>query len=198
MRHYYTREICAETYGRWKLFLEAEMNEIMPYYNKLYESELLKFNPLYDVDLTTVHSRDEQRGEESSVVNSNEESRSNSNSRQSNSVNSDENIIKNLDTPQGGLSGLVTDNYMTNGQVNNGNTAYTGNERGSGSSSGKSSGVSAGNRDVKSLESYLEHVAGKNGGENYSKKLNDFRKTFLNIDMQIINDLKSLFFGLWE
>lgn len=52
LKHYYTREICAETYGRWKLFLDARMNEIMPYYNKLYESELLQYNPLMDVDYT--------------------------------------------------------------------------------------------------------------------------------------------------
>ena len=57
LKHYYTREICAETVGRWKLFLDARMNEIMPYYNKLYESELLKFNPLYDVDYTRTSNR---------------------------------------------------------------------------------------------------------------------------------------------
>ena len=52
LRHYYTREISEETYGLWKLRLDDRMNMIMPYYNKLYESELIKFNPLYDVDLT--------------------------------------------------------------------------------------------------------------------------------------------------
>ena len=52
IRHYYTREICEETVGLWKLRLEDKMNEIMPYYNKLYESELLKFNPFYDIDYT--------------------------------------------------------------------------------------------------------------------------------------------------
>lgn len=57
LKHYYTREIAAETVGLWKLFLDRRLNEIMPYYNKLYESELFKFNPLYDVDLTTEHTR---------------------------------------------------------------------------------------------------------------------------------------------
>lgn len=52
LRHYYTREICAETVGLWKLWLDARMNEIMPYYNKLYESALIEFNPLHDVDFT--------------------------------------------------------------------------------------------------------------------------------------------------
>lgn len=60
IRHYYTREISEETYGLWKLRLEDRMNVIMPYYNELYKSTLLEFNPLWDVDLTTKHegSRD--------------------------------------------------------------------------------------------------------------------------------------------
>lgn len=55
LMHYYTREICEETVGLWKLRLMARLNEIMPYYNQLYESELLKFNPFFDVDYTTTH-----------------------------------------------------------------------------------------------------------------------------------------------
>lgn len=38
IRHYYTRELCAETVGRWRMFARAAMHEIMPYYNQLYES----------------------------------------------------------------------------------------------------------------------------------------------------------------
>ena len=56
LRHYYTREICEETVGLWKFRLETRLNEIMPYYNKLYKSELIDFNPLYDTELTTENS----------------------------------------------------------------------------------------------------------------------------------------------
>lgn len=70
LKHYYTREICEETVGLWKLRLNARMNEIMPYYNKLYESELLRFNPLYDVDLTTSHLRSKDENETSTGSNS--------------------------------------------------------------------------------------------------------------------------------
>ena len=52
LKHFYTREIGLETYGLWKLKLNTRMNEIMPYYNKLYSSELLEFNPLYSTNLT--------------------------------------------------------------------------------------------------------------------------------------------------
>lgn len=50
LKHYYTREIGEETVGLWKFRLATKMNEIMPYYNQLYKSEALEFNPFYDVD----------------------------------------------------------------------------------------------------------------------------------------------------
>ena len=50
LKHYYTREIAAETYGRWKLFLESRMLEIMPYYNQLYNSTLLEYDIFDDVN----------------------------------------------------------------------------------------------------------------------------------------------------
>lgn len=53
LRHFYTREIGEETVGLWKLRLQQTLNEIMPYYNKLYETELMEINPLYNVDLKT-------------------------------------------------------------------------------------------------------------------------------------------------
>lgn len=46
LRHFYTREICEETVGLWKLRLEDKMNMLMPFYNKLYESELISIAPL--------------------------------------------------------------------------------------------------------------------------------------------------------
>ena len=53
--HYYSREIGYETVGLWKLKLNQKMIEIMPYYNQLYESELLQFDPLKNVDVTRTH-----------------------------------------------------------------------------------------------------------------------------------------------
>lgn len=55
LRHYYTREIGEESVGLWKLRLDDKLNMIMPYYNKLYESELIKFNPMWDVDVQNEH-----------------------------------------------------------------------------------------------------------------------------------------------
>ena len=68
IRHYYTREICCETVGLWKQMLATRMNEIMPYFNKLYESELLSFNPFYTVDYTRDFERINQDNTEDNVT----------------------------------------------------------------------------------------------------------------------------------
>lgn len=46
IEHFYFREIGQETPDRFNFFLRRKMNEIMPYYNKLYESEMIEFDPL--------------------------------------------------------------------------------------------------------------------------------------------------------
>ena len=45
--------------------------------------------------------------------------------------------------------------------------------------------------------STTENVVGKQGTESFSKLLNEYRDTFINIDMQVINEFSDLFFGLW-
>ena len=57
LKHFYTREIGLETVGLWKLKLNTKMNEIMPYYNQLYKSALLEFNPLWTDDYQALHNR---------------------------------------------------------------------------------------------------------------------------------------------
>lgn len=46
IRHYYMREIGCETFGMWQLMLCDKLNEIMPYYNQLYNSQLIEIEPL--------------------------------------------------------------------------------------------------------------------------------------------------------
>lgn len=67
IRHYYTREIGLETYGLWKFKLQTKMQEIMPYFNLLYESADLKYDILHDYFIERVHTGEgtqESTGEE--------------------------------------------------------------------------------------------------------------------------------------
>src|SRR5574344_2432049 len=94
--HYYRREIGFETVGLFKLYLERKMREIMPYYNQLYKSELLEFNPFYDVDLTR-DSKTNHKGEDAFQKNST----SNSSRKTSDNVN---NVGKVMDNSTEGSS----------------------------------------------------------------------------------------------
>lgn len=121
LRHYYTREIGLETVGLWKLKLQDKLNMIMPYYNQLYKSELLEFNPLYDVDLTTNRSGN---AESDNSVLRNEEG--------TGSRNSDRDISRKLD---GGESRNVEEKTSTNtGRVAEGETVNS--ETSSGTTTG--------------------------------------------------------------
>lgn len=53
------------------------------------------------------------------------------------------------------------------------------------------------NRTINNMEDYFEHIVGKRGSITYSKMLDEFRKTFLNIDKMVIDELDDLFFLLW-
>ena len=46
LKHFYTREIGAESFGLWKLQLNRRMEEIMPYFNQLYLSTKIPIDPL--------------------------------------------------------------------------------------------------------------------------------------------------------
>lgn len=51
--HFFFREIGQETPDRFNFMLERKMNEIMPYYNKLYTTQLQDIDPLLTEYLTT-------------------------------------------------------------------------------------------------------------------------------------------------
>ena len=260
LKHYYTREISEESVGLWKLRLNTKLNEIMPYYNKLYNSELLEFNPLYTVNLTRDKKTDfdsDKQGKENitdktdttnttdttSNRNYNQtkeyendgtynESTSSTSSATNHTASEGDESSTNYelfsDTPQGALNGVDSETYLTNAKK----STHTGHTEGSadGTSSENASGTkgsathdegtesASGTDDVvgnastigsveykrnkgdseaiTSTEDYLEHVVGYEGTTG-SKMLKEFRETFLNIDMMIINELEVLFFQLW-
>ena len=184
LKHFYTREIGLETYGLWKLKLNDKLNLIMPYYNKLYESELLEFNPLYDVNYTRSGSESLSQSESTSNSLSSSESNSASNSSQG----SEWSLYQ--DTPQNGLTGVTDYSYLTNATNNKNN----------GSSQALENRVASSNtigaRQALDTKGYLESIQGYQNN-NPSKLLEDYRDTFLNIDMMIIGELENLFMGLW-
>lgn len=177
LRHYYTREIGLETIGLWKLKLEAKLNEEMPYFNQLYKSALIEFNPLYDADYTKEH-KGKGSGE---GVNS------------SKTVNSDTDVSSGTtwnvfsDTPQGSLVNVENETYLTDARkiIGNNTTNRNGNTNTDGTNS------------YNNTDEYIEHIVGKFPGRDYSKLIESYRKIMLNIDMDVIDSLGDLFMKIW-
>ena len=169
LKHYYLREICCETVGIWTLWMNTRLEEIMPYYNQLYESAKIEFNPMHDVDLTREHKRTENEKSNGNLTSTN------------NSTNNSKELYS--DTPQGSITNLENSAYLTNATITENET--------------NSNSDSATTNNVNTTEDYIETITGKQGTENFSSLLNKFRETFLNIDMQVIDEFSDLFFGLW-
>lgn len=169
IRHYYTREIGAETVGRFRMFVRDAMHLIMPYYNQLYESEMLasEMEPLGDRNIKHV--------EHAWGTGSNEgqnEGRSTTNSQ---------NVYQ--DTPQSEMIPAQIKNlqYATNVNLDEGSeTASV-----TSSSSGEYDNM------VEKTESGYSR--------SQSELLLVYRKTFLNIDNDIVHDIElaQCFMTIW-
>lgn len=162
--HYWMREIGAETAGLFKLYLNRTMCEIMPYFNQLYKSTQLDFDPLNAYNYTETNMELENV--------------------ESDGTRTDTADGKSLysDTPQGLLdNGAIADGkYLTSATLND------------------SSASSTANNLQKRDRNFEKKVRG-NMYHNLSELLKDYRETFLNIDMEIINnpELQNCFMKLY-
>ena len=184
LKHYYTQEIGEETVNLWKLRLDTRLNEIMPYYNKLYESELLQFDPM-------INNRYRKDGGRTGQT-SNQESSSGNSATETKMTSGTWDLYS--DTPQGGINGVeaAAGNLAGNGYLSNARKVYNDGKPDNSTTSTSGSVSGTGN----STESWFENFSGLTGMTG-SKALNELRETFLNIDMMIIEELQDLFMGVW-
>ena len=185
LKHYYTREISAETVGLWQLWLNTRMGEIMPYYNKLYESALLEFDPFKD----TNYSRNHGGTFTGDTVRNGRNEIDVNNSVTSNGTSNSKNLFS--DTPQGAITNIENESYLTNATlIKDTDTNKTDTKGNSTTQNTETTGIT-------NTDNWIETIVGKQSTISYSKLLQEFRDTFLNIDVMIINDLSDLFMNLW-
>lgn len=188
LKHYYTREISEETVGLWKLRLNTKFNELMPYYNKLYESEKLKFDALTTFNVTK-NSKNENKSDNKLT----EESTIKSNGTAKGVVKAtNEGRDLYSDTPQGALTNVENETYLTNARkvIDNDKTDSESSNTSNTSNNRNSANV------FTSVDTYLENVSGYSGASPADLLLK-YRETFLNIDLMVIEAMSDLFFNLW-
>lgn len=221
IRHYYTREIAAETFGLWKLWINERMCLIMDYYNGLYESAALKYNPLINVDYSRTGIKNDVENGNSNInrkdvsvgvsnENGNNENHSeNEGNERSNNIRNNETYDRYSDTPQNGLNNVKNGEYLTNADIkseagqNSTESKNNGSEDSNGSYNRNNVVQNNNNSDIDEIRNnvkqgdWIEEVKGKMDGQSYAKLIKEYRENILNIDEMIIKELKDLFFLLW-
>ncbi len=214
LKHYYTREIGAETPGLWTLWLDATMNEIMPLYNQLYKSELIKIEPLTRLDWQEQLNRDRQDGSQTNVIGkeTTEDHNTTTDNGTTNSTSTNTLDGKSYgvssDTPQNKTLSVTNEaDYLSlpasQAQANKEDSTNSGTGKVTVDDTVQSDGNGSRNttndttHNSKTLEEYTRHFTGNNASRTDSEMLLEFRKTFLNIDQLIIDELSNLFMNIY-
>jgi hypothetical protein len=173
INRYFFREIGHETFAQFKHYLKTRLNEIMPYYNQMYESEGLITKDDYFINLNTTekHTR---------TVDQTSEGKSESTGNAT-ATNSGKNVFS--DTPQSAMAD--TDKYATTVTKDDETTVSD------------SSGDMTSSGTAKTIEEYTTEMLGGGGMRYNADILMEWRKSFLNIDKQICDELNDLFMGVY-
>lgn len=211
LNHFKFREIGFETAELFKVYLNRTMNEIMPLYNQYYKSALITFNPLYNMDVSTTRNTTNSgtnSGSSTLETSGNGTNTSESKNDTTNTVAKNQtqnNKTAESTTPQSLLSydDITGISHASKGGfenvVSNGNetTTIVGDIKDTTTNTTNGTNTSTNQNSINSVNSYSEHVIGSTSAASNSRLLNEFRSTFLNIDMMIIEELNDLFMGVY-
>lgn len=169
--HFWTREIGVETLSLFRHKLRTFMNIQMPYFNKLYESELLKVDPLTSQRIETLRENAATIGNTST-----EET-------QGNTDTTGKSASTAMDMPQSELAEYGDYASGANHTVQDSHVAQKGDSTSSSDTESKSNG-----KDV---------ISGYNQPQ--AELLTIYRSTLLNLDADIINliEQENLFMKIW-
>lgn len=172
--HFYYYEIGQETPDMFRFMLNRKMNEVMPYFNKLYATETLAFDPFETLDVT--NTTDGTVATASEATESSEQSGVGLSKSKSRTVNSA--------FPQTMLND--SGSYATSA-----NDAWT-----DGESSSENTGTTSSEGAGTVNEERTLNMKGSQGSK--SALLMQYRETLLNLDMSVIQELYPLFMGLFD
>lgn len=194
LKRYFYRRICCEDVDEWTLRLDAKLNEIMPYYNKMYESLDYLVDIMDDVDYLREVGEDSTKSniENTKSTQNTESTGSNTGSRTESTKGTREHnenrssveesnetttgtkaetsqaINRYSETPQGELSALADNKYLTTATI----VDSTGNEDTEGTAERKGQKVDSGNdKDVSTVNGSVNTT---NANENNTNTVGTF------------------------
>lgn len=173
--HYKFREIGFETPALFIDRLNQRMNEIMPLYNKYYKLENIKYNPLFNIDITETYEH--QSSSTSSAENSSSSSAS--------GTTKGKNVYSDLPETLVNAADVEGNLYASNAGI----------DKTESNNNGSSSGTAASNST--GTDKYTRHQEGSSAGLPFSKAVTLERASWVNVDMLIIKELSDLFINVW-
>ena len=190
LNHFIDRRIGFETYTLFHIKLENKMNEIMPYYNKIFDS-FDDWNLFNDGGNITKDSTDNRQTSSQGTKTTSKQS-SGTQSAQSSSTTSGTNDKRKSDMPQNAITEIQNGQYLTDYEYDTSSASDSSSS--SGTSSGTESGTDTTSENGTDSNAYHETTTTdvSNKIEVYERFLENKNKTM----NMIYDDLESLFYGL--
>lgn len=178
LNHYLMRRIGFETVTAFRIQLDVKLNEIMPMYNKMFDS-LENWNIFEDGETTTREGTENRTNESTNTS-------SNTLENESNTTNEDIQDRRSSDTPQSKLENVRDGSYVTNyGYDTTNNTSHD---------TSSSTGTSNSNTTGKDDNIYQETI--KRSPSDKIAILKEMQENIKSIYTLIFEDLDCLFYGL--
>jgi hypothetical protein len=183
---FWDREIAHESIPMFVGRLERKLNEIMPYYNQLYMSELRAIDPLQTIDIEAVGESDSTQNSTRNLEGTNErDGLSNSETASTSSGRTVQQAF-----PQQALK--QNKDYATSAvdSSSRGESKAVGEEN----VKGKNTEASTGSTTEEGKRN--QRTKGTQGSQ--ADLITRWRAIFINIDLMILDELESLFMNVWD
>lgn len=194
--HYYMREIGFETPALFEHYVKITMKEIMEEKLPLIYTNSIEYDPLINVDFTeTFKRKSNEIGENNGTIEQELQNQGTSNSNSSNEGNT-LNIINN--TPQTNITkqNLQTGVYAS--QVNQNDTTSNIEDTTTTENQASSTQNNSLNSSIENTEEYTKNFKGNQGiSATYQAMIKQFRENIVTIDKDIIENLNTLFMGIY-
>lgn len=202
LHHYYFQELAYETPELWKHRIWEHLALYAPYWNQLYESADIQYDPLKDYDFVKWHAGTESGTDKGTNAEQNQYdkdgSESGSQTRDLNRTFSHSDLFS--DTPQSNLQQVAEGRYISNARYINENTKENEDQTHQSTNQSQTIGDISRQHDnaTTGKNEYNETIKGKLGGKSYQQLIQEYRDLILNIDETIVRSVNKYFFQLWE